>query len=142
MNLVYDFIELSFQKLIFPVERPKHTTKFTAFFLEYDAYIDDIDIFEFHAVQDRQLESHTLFQLPHNLFVVHHIKYGYIYFGASLISDACEYVGKSNKVSKSKKFIRLFPLDNDGLNFLCEFKNFFFVGYVDRNIEKPYEELY
>lgn len=139
MNLVYDFIEFSFGKLIFPIERPKDTSHFTSFFLDYDAYCDGCRIYQFHAVQDRQLETHNLYQIAHNLFVVHHINYGDIYFGVSYISDVCEYVGNSQQVVKSTKFLRLFPFDNDEMNFLCEYKKFFFVGFVDRSIERPVE---
>ena len=110
--------------------------------MEYDAYIEEVNFFEFRAVQDGLLESHTLIRISSSLFFVRHMKYGDIYFGVSFISDTCEYIGNSSKVEKSKKFIGLFPLDNDELNFLCEFKSFFFVGYVDRNIDIPYEELY
>jgi|TARA_R110000744_G_scaffold218088_1_gene336823 hypothetical protein len=142
MSLVYDFIEISYRKVIFPAERPQHTSHFTSFFLEYDTYISRLENFEFQAVQDKQLLTLTLYQLTHNLFFIHHKKYGDIYFWVSLICDECEYVGSSSKVSKPKSFIRLFPLHNEQLNFLCEFEKIFFVGYVDRSIDQPHEEMY
>ncbi|EJB8504586.1 hypothetical protein MW364_002764 [Vibrio parahaemolyticus] len=140
MSLVYDFIENTFRELIFPIERPKGTSNFTSFFLNYDDYLKGQRMYDFYAVQNGQLETHTLYQISHNLFLVSHIKYGDIFFGISLIGDACEYVGNSKEVVKSSKFLRLFPLDNDELNFLCEYHKFFFVGYVDRSIERVGEE--
>ena len=142
MNIVYDFIENSFRKLIFPIERPKYTSNFSSFFLDYDVYCDECPVFDFHAVQDRQLEVHYLYRINHRLFVVSHVTYGDIYFGVSYISNTCEYVGHSQKIAKNNKFLRLFPLDNDQLNYLCEYKKFFFVGFVDRSIERPNEESY
>ncbi|EJG2012282.1 TPA: hypothetical protein NKV87_004488 [Vibrio parahaemolyticus] len=142
MSLVYDFIEFSFRKLIFPIERPRGTSKFTSFYLSFDDYLEERKIFSFHAVQNGQLEIHPLFRVSHNLFVVPHAVYGDIFFGVSLISDSCEYLGSSKEVAKDSKFIRLFPLDNDELNHLCEYHKFFFVGYVDRSIERVVEELF
>lgn len=142
MSLVYDFIENSFRKLIFPIERPKGSSKFTSFFLSFDDYIERKSKYCFYAVQNGQLETHYLLMVSHNLFFVPHADHGNILFGVSLISDTCEYVGHSKRVAKSSKFIRLFPLDNDELNYLCEYHKFFFVGYVDRSIERRVEELF
>lgn len=140
MNIVYDFIENEFGKLIFPIERPKHTSNFSSFFIDYNLYGDECRIFDFHAVQDKQLEVHLLYQINYSLFVVSHVTYGDIYFRAGYISDICEYVGHSQKIAKNNKFLRLFPIDNDQLNYLCEYKKFFFVGFVDRNIDRYDEE--
>ncbi|MGR2853973.1 hypothetical protein ABMX68_21205 [Vibrio vulnificus] len=142
MSLVYDFIENSFRKLIFPIERPKGSSKFTSFFLSFDDYLEEQKVYVFYAVQNGQLETQYLYRVSHNLFVVPHADYGNILFGVSIISDSCEYVGSSKEVAKASKFIRLFPLDNDELNYLCEYHKFFFVGYVDRSIEQVVEELF
>ncbi|EKN3610714.1 hypothetical protein ABEH48_000220 [Yersinia enterocolitica] len=140
MNLVYDFIENEFGKLIFPIERPKHTSNFSSFFIDYSLYCDGCRTFDFYAVQDKQLEMHTLYLINYSLFVVSHVTYGDIYFRADYISDTCEYIGYSQKIARNNKFLRLFPLDNDQLNYLCEYKKFFFVGFVDRSIDRHNEE--
>ncbi len=140
MNFVYDFIENEFGKLIFPIERPKHTSNFSSFFIDYNLYCDECRIFYFYAVQDKQLELHSLYQINYSLFVVSHVTYGNIYFRTDYISDTCEYIGHSQEIAKNNKFLRLFPLDNDQLNYLCEYKKFFFVGFVDRSIGRHNEE--
>lgn len=140
MNVVYDFLETDFGKLIFPIERPKHTSNFSSFFLDYSLYCSQCCTFNFYAVQDKQLEMHTLYPINYSLFVVSHVKYGNIYFRTDYISDTCEYIGHSKKIAKNNKFLRLFPLDNDQLNYLCEYQKFFFVGFVDRSIDSHNEQ--
>ncbi|MGY5820828.1 hypothetical protein [Vibrio chemaguriensis] len=147
MKLVFDFIEPSFGELVFPIERLKNTPNFSSFYIEFEAYCDEVGVFEFRAVQNGILEKQYLYRLTHNLFVVHHVNYGDIYFGVSLVNEISKYVGHSQKVKHNQKFIRIFPLDNDNLNIICEFKKFFFVGYVDRNIERleralPFQEFF
>jgi len=132
MNKVYDFIELSFGELFYPNEQPKNTTYYSSFFIELKSLLENTMSYEFYAVQDGKLEILLLRRVSFNLFVVNHNAYGDIYFSIGYFDEKHRYVGASKE--KLTNFIRLFPLDNDELNFLCEFKKFFFVGYVDQSI--------
>jgi len=138
MNLVYDFIDLSFGELIYPTEKPVHTNYFGSFYLDYESVrYNHTDSYTFYAVQNGEEESHQLERLSGRLFVVRHKTYGNIYFQVEYFKRRTyKYIGLSK--NNFNRFIPLFPENNDQLNYLCESHRFFFVGYVDRNIEsKP-----
>jgi len=130
--MVHDFIEISSGELIYTTELENYYSFFGSFYISKDSISSNTLQYKFKAVQDNELIELLLEKIDNNFYIVKHKFYGSIYFGVDLMSGTFRYIGNSKQ--EIKEFIRIFPIDNDHLNFLCEFNKFFFVGFVDKNI--------
>lgn len=140
MNPVYYLCNSDIPEIngfLFPTELIEGTYTTGVWILALKHYERISNTYEFDAVDDNELISLKMSRINGNVFQVDTSKHGKFYFRlVNLFYPQLKYVGKSKLIDIENRLLQVVSMDLHKLEIACMNNHFFFVGKVDRNLEK------
>lgn len=122
---------------LFPTELLEGTYTTGIWVIDLIYYERISDSYEFDAVDNDELVNLKMSRINGNIFQVDTSKYGKFYFRiVNLFYPRLKYVGKSKFIDSESRLLQVVSMDLHKLEITCMKHRFFFVGKVDRNLEK------
>jgi hypothetical protein len=94
------------------------------------------DSYEFDAVDRNELTKLLLVRVNNVVFQVTTPKYGNFFFRIVDALSHIRYVGRSKLIEPNNLLYQIVSIDIKKLESVCSDGNFFFVGRIDRNLER------